>query len=210
MSSVRRRWTGSLRAATAGGLLVAGLAACTATTPAAPPSVSTESSGLPESASPGRTTPALIPTGQTRACAVLDPAELKDALGSVGASLKAAEPSGVRLDGGFEKDTCVYPLDASGVTTNAVVMEVIWNGTGSNTPSISDFGPVTDPEEVPGFGSKAQYSMVRLSGSSEFSLRVQSAQAAYRLLIARPNGEGSWDREQGRAVVERIMRKAKI
>jgi len=141
---------------------------------------------------------------------VLDTTELKKALGSVANSMKTPEPSGVRLDGGLEKDTCVYPLDASGVTTNAVVMEVIWDGTGSKGPSIGDFGPVTDAQDVSGLGSKAQYSMVRLSGSSEFSLRVQTSQAAYRLLVARPNGADGWDREQGRAVLEQIMRKAKI
>ncbi|MDQ0756858.1 hypothetical protein [Arthrobacter sp. B3I4] len=199
-----------MQAASVCGLVFLGMTGCTASAPPAAPSVSTEGPGVPESASPGRTTPSLIPTGQTRACAVLDQAELKAALGSVGASLKAPEPSGVRLDDGFEKDTCVYPLDASGVTTNAVVMEVIWDGTGAKSPSISDFGAVTDPEEVSGLGTKAQYSMVRLSGSSEFSLRVQSTQAAYRLVVARPNNDVGWDRKQGRAVLEEIMRKAKI
>lgn len=210
MFSASQRWTSGLRAASACGLLVVGLAACTVTAPPPTPSISTETPGVPESASPGRTTPSLIPTGQTRACVVLDTAQLKTALGSIAASMKAPEPSGVRLDGGFEKDTCVYPLDASGVTTNAVVMEVIWDGTGTKGPSIEDFGPQTDPQDVSGLGSKAQYAMVQLSGSSEFSLRVQTSQAAYRLLIARPNGADSWDREQGRAVLERIMRQAKI
>ena len=210
MSSASQRWTSGLRAASACGLLVVGLAGCTATAPPPTPSISTETPGVPESASPGRTTPSLIPTGQTRACGVLDTTELKKALGSVANSMKTPEPSGVRLDGGLEKDTCVYPLDASGVTTNAVVMEVIWDGTGSKGPSIGDFGPVTDAQDVSGLGSKAQYSMVRLSGSSEFSLRVQTSQAAYRLLVARPNGADGWDREQGRAVLEQIMRKAKI
>jgi hypothetical protein len=124
--------------------------------------------------------------------------------------MTSPEPSGVHLEGGLEKDTCVYPLDSTGVTTNAVVVEVIWDAQGTATPSINDFGPVTESEEVDSLGSSAQYSMVRLSGSSEFSIRMQSSGAAYRLLVARPNSEGGWDREEGRAVLERIARKAKI
>jgi hypothetical protein len=210
MSSVSRRWVGGLRAVAACGMLGAGLVGCTATAPPPPPSISTDSPGVPASASPGRTAPSLIPTGETRACAVLDAAELKEALGTVGASMKDPEPSGIRLDDGFEKDTCVYPLDADGVTTNAVVMEVIWDTTGTRTPSLDELAPAPEPEVVEGLGSKALYSMVRLSGSSEYSLSVESPQAVYRLLVARPNSADSWDRAEGRDVLERIMRKAKL
>ena len=210
MSSANRRWVGGLRAVTAFGMIAGGLVACTATAPPAPPSVSTDSPGVPPSASPGRTAPSLVPTEDTRACAVLDAAALKEALGAVGASMKAPEPSGIRLDGGFEKDTCVYPLDADGVTTNAVVMEVIWAPTGTKRPSLDDLAPPPEPETVDGLGSKALYSMVRLSGSSEYSLSVEGSQAVYRLLVARPTRADSWDRSEGRDVLERIMRRAKL
>lgn len=210
MFSVSRSWVSGLRAVGACGMVAVALVACTATTPPAAPSISTDSPGVPASASPGRTAPSLIPTEATRACAVLDVADLKEALGPVGASMKAPEPSGIRLDGGFEKDTCVYPLDADGVTTNAVVMEVVWDTTGSKTPSLDELAPAPEPEAVEGLGSKALYSMVRLSGSSEYSLSVEGSQAVYRLLVARPNSVDSWDRSEGRDVLERIMGKAKL
>lgn len=210
MYSASRRWVGGLQAVSACGVIAVALAACTAASPPVPPSISTESPGVSESASPGRTAPSLIPTGETRACSVLDAAELKEALGSVGASMKAPEPSGIRLDGGFEKDTCVYPLDADGVTTNAVVVEVIWDPTGTNVPSLDELAPVPDPEVVEGLGSNALYSMVRLSGSSEYSLSVEGSQAVYRLLVARPTSAESWDLSEGRDVLKRIMSKAKL
>jgi hypothetical protein len=191
-------------------MFATGLVACTATAPQAPPPISTDGPGVPASAPPGRTAPSLIPTEETRACAVLDDAELKEALGTVGAAMKAPEPSGIRMDGGFEKDTCVYPLDADGVTTNAVVMEVIWDTTGTKTPSLDDLAPAPEPETIDGLGSKALYSMVRLSASSEYSLSVEGSQGVYRLLVARPNSVDSWDRSEGRDVLERIMRKAKL
>ena len=65
-------------------------------------------------------------------------------------------------------------------------------------------------EAVEGLGSKALYSMVRLSGSSEYSLSVEGSKAVYRLLVARPNSADSWDRSEGRDVLERIMRNAKL
>lgn len=210
MFSGSPRWVSGLRAVSVCGMIAVALVACTVTAPPAPPSISTDSPGVPASASPGRTAPSLIPTQATRACAVLDAAELKEALGTVGASMKAPEPSGIRLDDGFEKDTCVYPLDADGVTTNAVVMEVIWDAAGTKMPSLDELAPAPEPEVVEGLGSKALYSMVRLSGSSEYSLSVERSRAVYRLLVARPNSAESWDRAQGRDVLERIMRKAKL
>ena len=170
MSSVSLRWVSGLRAVSAFGMIAVALVACTPTAPPAPPSISTDSPGVPASASPGRTAPSLIPAEDTRACAVLDAAELKEALGAVGASMKAPEPSGIRLDGGFEKDTCVYPLDADGVTTNAVVMEVIWDTTGSKRPSLDELAPAPEPEVVEGLGSKALYSRSELDRVSTVSV----------------------------------------
>lgn len=190
-------------------VLAAGMSACTSSSSVATSATSTGSQATTESTTAARATPSIVPSGKTQACDVLAVDDLKAALGTSGQSMLAAEPSGVQLDGGRERDTCVYPLDASGVTTNAVIVEVL-RSTNGTTPSIEEFGPVTGADDVAGLGERAQYSMVRLSGSSEFSLRVQSKTAAYRLVIARPNDVNAWDRDQGRRVVEQIMSKAKF
>jgi len=190
-------------------VLATGMSACTSSSSVAPSATSTGSEATTESTAAARATPSIVPSGKTQACDVLAVDDLKAALGTSGQSMLAAEPSGVQLDGGRERDTCVYPLDASGVTTNAVIVEVL-RSTNGTKPSIEEFGPVTGADDVAGLGERAQYSMVRLSGSSEFSLTVQSAKAVYRLVIARPNDVQAWDRGQGRRVVEQIMSRAKI
>lgn len=203
MSSDSNR-PGAIRAAVVGTLIaiLLPLAGCTGKETGNEPPQSDTSAGAPTPsiAHDGRT---LLPASLATACQILGPEAIRRTLGDLASNLQAAQPSAVQDAAGVKKDSCIYPFDAGGLITNAVVVEVT---TYPSPESMADdaFKLMTDPEEVPGLGDRAKFAVNSLSGTSEYILTVVSGPRATRVLVALPSSDSHWSKAEGREVLETL------
>ena len=168
------------------------------------PSASTKP---PDVARDGRT---VVPSSKVTACEVIGPPEIGEALGARASTLQPGQPSGVQDSAGVTKESCIYPLDQSGNTTNAVVAEVSTYPSAELLAGSYQFELMMDPEDVTGLGDRAKFAMNSLSGTNEYVLAVVSGNKVFRFLIAVPASAPDWDRTSGKAAVESLARKADI
>lgn len=155
----------------------------------------------PSIAHDGRT---VLPAPSATACKVLSPEAIRKALGPLASDLQGAQPSAVQDTAGVKKDSCIYPLDASGLTTNALITEVTTYPSRESLAADDPFKLMTAPEDVPGLGERAMFAVNRLSGTSEYVLTVVAGVRATRVLVALPSSSSQWDKAKGREVLESL------
>lgn len=199
----------AVRAAVAGAAILQCLAmtACTGLgPPEGPDTPQTSSAPAPSVAHDGRT---ILPSSGSIACQVIGPDSIRLRLGARAAGLQTEQSSGVLDAKEVKKESCIYPLDESGLTTNALIVEVATYP----TPSLEGEDPfalIMAPEEVGGLGDRAQFGMNSLMGTNEFVLAVVSGTRVIRLLVAVPTSAAGWDKATGRELLKSLAEDAKL
>jgi hypothetical protein len=196
-------------AAVSGVTLVAflGLAGCTGETSSRPDSPAMSSAQTPSVAHDGRT---ILASPGTTSCQVISPDLIRQHLGTRAADLQAEQSSGVQDSEGVKKESCIYPFDERGLTTNAVVVEVTTYPTAAALAAADPFQLMTAPEDVGGLGDQAKLAVNSLSETNEFVLTVVNGIRVTRLLIAVPASAANWDKSTGRDLLKSLARDAKF
>lgn len=200
----RRAW------AKASGVVIAaffGLAACTGETSSPPGSSTLPSVPIPSTAHDGRT---ILANPGTTACRVIKPEAIRQHLGLSAGDLQPEQSSGVQDAEGLKKESCIYPLDPSGLTTNAVIVEVTTYPSPSALASVDLFPLMSAPEDVSGLGDQAKFAVNRLKDTNEFVLTVVSGIRVTRLLIAVPAAAAGWDKSSGKEILQSLARDAAL
>lgn len=198
-----------VRAAVAGAVLVPFLAltACTGGTSNGPDASPLSSAPAPSVAHDGRT---ILPSPGATACQVIGPDAIRQRLGTHAAGLQAEQSSGIQDAEGVTKESCIYPLDEGGLTTNAVIVEVATYPSAAALEGADPFALMTAPEVVSGLGDRAQFGMNTLSGTNEFVLAVVSGLRVTRLLVAVPASATDLSKSSGRDVLKSLAQDAKL
>lgn len=200
-------------AAVSGVALVAlfGLAACSGEPSGGPASSATSSTSAPSPtpsiARDGRT---ILASPGSTACEAVGPDTIRQHLGPRAAGLQAEQRSGVQDAAGVKKESCIYPLDEKGLTTNAVIVEVTTYPDAAALAGADPFQLMTAPEDLSGFGDQAKLATNSLSGTNEFVLTVVKGLRVTRILIAVPQSAADWDTSSGRNIVKALARDAKF
>lgn len=202
--------------ASLGLILVFGLSACSGSAPApsAGASTSTESTAV---ASPSTSVPptardgsSLIPTTEVGACSLLSAEQIKAALGDAAREIQAGEVAGTVSPAGVRHENCIYPLDTSGTTTHAVVLETVTYPDEASRASADPWEAMMSPTEVTGLWGEARYATNRLSQSTEHVLAVAEGTRVWRFVVSQPKDISTWDAQQGQAVLRKLAETAKI
>jgi hypothetical protein len=184
-----------------------GLTACTGEISSHPNTSALSSAPTPSVAHDGRT---ILATPGITACQVIGPDAIRQHLGTRAAGLQAEQSSGVQDAEGVKKESCIYPLDERGLTTNAVIVEATTYPSATALAGADPFELMTAPEDVSGLGDRAKFGMNSLSGTNEFVLTVVSGIRVTRLLIAVPSSAVGWDKSSGKDIVLSLARDAKF
>lgn len=157
----------------------------------------------------GRDGRTLLPTGSSVACGLLDDAAIKSTLGPVAGSLQPAQPVAERMPAGVTHDSCLHPFDAGGASTNALTVQVITYPSAAEATAADPFGMLNAPEDVPGLKNEAKYSMIPLSGSTEFVIVSLDGARIVKLIVALPP-DAAWEPAAGRETMLELARTAQL
>lgn len=160
----------------------------------------TPSAPVTETARDGRT---VLPTGESVACEVLADDAIKSALGPVAASLQPAQPDAERTPEGVLYDSCIHAFDPDGATTNALTVQIITYPSEQEASRADPYSLMPAAEDVAGLNHPAKYSMIPLSGSTEFVLVSVDGPRVVKLIAALPQ-TGAWDVAEGRESMTRL------
>ena len=199
-----------------GFVLVFGLSACSGSAPV-PSAGATTSTGTTAVASPStsvsptaRDGSSLIPTTEVGACSLLSAEQIKAALGDAARDIQAGEVAGTVSPAGVRHENCIYPLDTSGTTTHAVVLETVTYPDEASRASADPWEAMMSPTEVTGLWGEARYATNRLSQSTEHVLAVAEGIRVWRFVVSQPKDISTWDAQQGQAVLRKLAETAKI
>jgi hypothetical protein len=181
------------------------LTACTGGTSNGPDAPALSSAPVPTIAHDGRT---ILPSPGTTACKVVGPEAIRQRLGARATGLQPGQSSGVQDAEGVIKETCIYPLDERGLTTNAVIVEIATYPSTAVLAGADPFALMTAPEDVSGLGDRAKFGMNSLTGTNEFVLAVVSGVRVTRFLVAVPASAADWDKSSGRDVLTSLAQEA--
>ena len=202
--------------ASLGLILVFGLSACSGSAPAPSAGAST-STGSTAVASPSTSVPptardgsSLIPTTEVGACSLLGAEQIKAALGDAARDIQAGEVAGTVSPAGVRHENCVYPLDTSGTTTHAVVLEITTYPDEASRAGADPWEAMMSPTEVTGLWGEARYGINRLSQTTEHVLAVAGGTRVWRFVISQPKDISTWDAQEGQAVLRKLAETAKI
>ena len=204
-----------------GAVLLLALSACTSPPPAPAPSQSTATApstgSITATASPSSSGPptardgsSLIPTAEVGACSLLSQDQIKSALGEAARDIRAGEVAGTVSPAGVRRENCIYPLDASGTTTHAVVVEIVSYPDEASRAAADPWEAMMSPTDVPGLSGEARYSINRLSQSTEHVLAVAKGTKVWRFVVSQPEDKSPWEAPEGQAVLRKLAEAAKI
>lgn len=197
-------------------ILVFGLSACSGPSPAPSAGAST-STGSTAAASPGTSVPptardgsSLIPTTEVGACSLLSVEQIKAALGDAARDIQAGEVAGTVSPAGVRHENCIYPLDTSGTTTHAVVLETVTYPDEATRAGADPWEAMMSPTEVTGLWGEARYATNRLSQSTEHVLAVAKGTQVWKFIVSQPQEVSTWDAPEGLAVLRKLAETATI
>lgn len=196
-------------------ILVFGLSACSGSSPAPSAGAST-SAGPTAVASPSTSVPptsrdgsSLIPTTEVGACSLLSADQIKAALGDAARDIQTGEVAGTVSPAGVRHENCIYPLDSSGTTTHAVVLETVIYPDEASRAGADPWEAMMSPTEVTGLWGEARYGINRLSQSTEHVLAVAEGTTVWRFVVSQPKDISTWDATEGQAVLRKLAETAK-
>jgi len=201
-------------------ILVFGLSACSGSAPA--PSAGASTSTLSTAtatatASPSTSVPptardgsSLIPTTEVGACSLLSVEQIKAALGDAARDIQSGEVAGTVSPAGVRHENCVYPLDTSGTTTHAVVLETVTYPDEASRAGADPWEAMMSPTEVTGLWGEARFAINRLSQSTEHVLAVAEGPKVWKFVVSQPKDISTWDAAEGQAVLRQLAEAAKI
>lgn len=169
-------------------------------------SPSAASSPAPETARNGST---VLPTEQSVACDLLGEDAIKSSLGAAAGSLQPSQPTAERTPEGVTYDSCIHAFDPDGATTNALTVQIITYPSEQEAVGADPFSLLSTPEDVAGLRHPAKYSVLPLSGSTEFVLVSLDGPRVVRLIAALPPSE-AWDPPAGREAMIKLAQAAKL
>lgn len=197
-------------------ILVIGLSGCSGSSPVPSAGAST-STGSTAAASPSTSVPptardgsSLIPTTEVGACALLSVEQIKAALGDAARDIQAGEVAGTVSPAGVRHENCIYPLDTSGTTTHAVVLETVTYPDEASRAGADPWEAMMSPTEVTGLWGEARYATNRLSQSTEHVLVVVKGTQVWKFIVSQPQDMSTWDAPEGLAVLRKLAETAKI
>lgn len=158
------------------------------------------SAPVPSTARDGST---VLPTTDVSVCNVLRADSIREILGDVASAIQPGESTGSVDAAGVRRESCVYPLDAGGTTTHAVIVEVTTYGSAEALAEADPFSGMTDSSEVNGLSGPARGSVVELSGSTEYILAVAKESKFTRLIVSQPT-QSPWSSEEGLGLLKRL------
>lgn len=174
-------------------------------TPAASQSPSAPRPSL-ETGRDGRT---VLPTEASTACGLIDEPAIRSSLGAVAGSLQPAQPDAERTPDGVIYDSCIHAFDPGGATTNALTVQIITYPTEQEVAKADPYRLLPDAEDVPGLQHPAKYSMLELSGSTEFLVVSVDGARVVKLITALPQAT-AWDKAEGKASMLKLAQAAKL
>ena len=196
-------------------ILILGLSACSGSSPEPSAGAST-SAGSTATASPSTSVPptardgsSLIPTTEIGACSLLSAEQIKAALGDAARDIQAGEVAGTVSPAGVRHENCIYPLDTSGTTTHAVVLETVTYPDEASRAGADPWEAMMSPTEVTGLWGEARYAMNRLSQSTEHVLAVAEGTQVWKFVVSQPKDISTWDATEGQAVLRKLAETAK-
>lgn len=196
--------------------VVLGLSGCSGSSPA-PDAGSTATSAPTTAASPTSTGPAtardgssLLPTTEVGACSLLGVDQIREALGDAAKDIQSGEVAGTVSPEGVRNENCIYPLDASGATTHAVILEVVTYPDEASRAGADPWEAMMSPTEVTGLWGEARYATNRLSESTEHVLAVAKGTQVWKFLVSQPKDTPTWEPAEGQAVMKKLAESAKI
>ena len=203
--------------ASLGLVLVLGLSACSGSSPAPSAGASTSTStGATAVATPStsvaptaRDGSSLIPTTEVGACSLLSVEQIRAALGDAARDIQAGEVAGTVSPAGVRHENCIYPLDNSGTTTHAVVLETVTYPDEASRASADPWESMMSPTDVTGLWGEARYAINRLSQSTEHVLAVAEGTRVWRFVVSQPTDISTWDAQEGQAVLRKLAEVAK-
>lgn len=201
--------------ASLGLLLVLGLSACTGSSPAPSAGAST-SAGSAAAATPStpvsptaRDGSSLIPTTEVGACSLLSMEQIRATLGDAAREIQAGEVAGTVSPAGVRHENCIYPLDTSGTTTHAVVLETVAYPDEASRAGADPWEGMMSPTDITGLWGEARYAINRLSQSTEHVLAVAEGTRVWRFVVSQPTDISTWDAQEGQAVLRKLAEAAK-
>ncbi|MBT2512016.1 hypothetical protein [Arthrobacter sp. ISL-30] len=160
---------------------------------------------MPSQARDGST---LIPTHEILTCSALPPDRIRDILGEVADEIQPAQTAGTIDPAGVRRENCFYPLDSSGTTTHAVILEI---STYPDRDSLEADKPLESPNgatEVSDLKGEARFSTNTLSQSRESSLTAVDGTTVRRLVLALPNTDRSLEGTEGLSSLKELAKAA--
>ncbi|AOT05150.1 hypothetical protein [Arthrobacter sp. U41] len=121
---------------------------------------------------------------------------IREALGEVAAALEPVQPSVERLPDGTIKDSCLYPFDKGGATTNALLVEVHTYPSPQVAVDSDPFALLMNAVDLPGLRKPTKFAVNTLSESTEFAVASLDGARVVRLVAALPSAT-AWDRAAG-------------
>lgn len=202
--------------ASLGLILVVGLSACSGSSPspsagastsAGPTAASSPSSSVPPTAHDGSS---LIPTTEVGACSLLSVEQIRSVLGDAAGEIQAGEVAGTVSPDGVRHENCIYPLDAAGTTTHAVILEVVTYPDAASRAGADPWEAMMSPTEVTGLWGEARYATNRLSQTTEHVLAVARGTQVWRFVVSRPKEMSTWEPAEGQAALRKLAETARI
>ena len=196
-------------------ILIFGLSACSGSSPAPGAGAST-TTGSAATASPSTSMPStardgssLIPSTEVGACSLLSVEQIKAALGDAAREIQAGEVAGTVSPAGVRNENCIYPLDTSGTTTHAVILETVTYPDEASRAGADPWAAMMSPTEVIGLWGEARYAINRLSQSTEHVLAVADGTHVWRFVVSQPKDISTWDAPEGQRVLRQLAETAK-
>ncbi|MGP4033064.1 hypothetical protein [Pseudarthrobacter sp. 1C304] len=196
--------------------VVLGLSGCSGSSPS-PDAGATATSETTTTAAPSSSGPAtardgssLLPTTEVGACSLLGADQIRQALGDAAQEIQTGEVAGTVTPEGVRNENCIYPLDASGATTHAVILEVVTYPDEASRAGADPWEAMMSPTEVTGLWGEARYATNRLSESTEHVLAVAKGTQVWRFLVSQPTNTPTWEPAEGLAVMKKLAESAKI
>ena len=197
-------------------ILAVGLSGCSGSSPSPSAGAST-STGPAATATPSSSVPpiardgsSLIPTTEVGACPILSMEQIRAVLGDAARGIQSGEVAGTVSPSGVRHENCIYPLDTSGTTTHAVVLELVTYPDEASRANIDPWEAMMSPTEVTGLWGEARYATNRLSESTEHVLAVARGTQIWRFVVSQPQEVSTWEAPEGLAVLRKLAETARI
>ncbi|MDR7084924.1 hypothetical protein J2X01_004243 [Arthrobacter ginsengisoli] len=197
-------------------ILAVGLSGCSGSSPSPSAGAST-STGPAATATPSSSVPpiardgsSLIPTTEVGACSILSMEQIRAVLGDAARGIQSGEVAGTVSPSGVRHENCIYPLDTSGTTTHAVVLELVTYPDEASRANIDPWEAMMSPTEVTGLWGEARYATNRLSESTEHVLAVARGTQIWRFVVSQPQEVSTWEAPEGLAVLRKLAETARI